>query len=253
MIVIPMAGMSSRFFREGYNIPKYKLEAHGKTLFEHSVLSFKQYFNTEYFVFIVKDDKYNPAEFVNKKALELGIVNYQVITLEHNTKGQAETVYLGVSQLKGLDIVSKKHPGLTVFNIDTIHLKFKKYEPVTNLNGYLEVFEGEGDNWSYIKPMCKLNRTVKETAEKKAISNLCSNGLYYFEDFYLFEEAFLEYSSISTQLWTNGELYIAPLYNSLIEKGKSIKYKIVDRESIIFCGTPEEYKMYLGLENENTI
>lgn len=31
MIVIPMAGMSSRFFKAGYTQPKYMLEAHGQT------------------------------------------------------------------------------------------------------------------------------------------------------------------------------------------------------------------------------
>ncbi|EKO3985769.1 capsular biosynthesis protein, partial [Vibrio fluvialis] len=42
MIMIPMAGMSSRFFKAGYSKPKYMLEAKGKTLFEHSVLSFEK-------------------------------------------------------------------------------------------------------------------------------------------------------------------------------------------------------------------
>ncbi|EOA0230274.1 capsular biosynthesis protein, partial [Escherichia coli] len=36
MIVIPMAGLSSRFKKAGYVKPKYMLEAHGKTLFSHS-------------------------------------------------------------------------------------------------------------------------------------------------------------------------------------------------------------------------
>ncbi|MBD6989485.1 capsular biosynthesis protein, partial [Vibrio parahaemolyticus] len=44
MIIIPMAGMSSRFFNAGYDKPKYMLEARGVTLFEHSILSFKKYF-----------------------------------------------------------------------------------------------------------------------------------------------------------------------------------------------------------------
>ncbi|TOH10549.1 capsular biosynthesis protein, partial [Vibrio parahaemolyticus] len=44
MIVIPMAGMSSRFFKAGYKLPKYMLEAHGKSLFEHSLRSFESYF-----------------------------------------------------------------------------------------------------------------------------------------------------------------------------------------------------------------
>ncbi|TOM80696.1 capsular biosynthesis protein, partial [Vibrio parahaemolyticus] len=55
MIIIPMAGMSSRFFKAGYDKPKYMLEAHGKTLFEHSVESFEALFLDTKFLFIVKD------------------------------------------------------------------------------------------------------------------------------------------------------------------------------------------------------
>ena len=54
MIIIPMAGMSSRFFKAGYDKPKYMLSAHGSTLFEHSVNSFKKYFNDTPFLFIVR-------------------------------------------------------------------------------------------------------------------------------------------------------------------------------------------------------
>lgn len=50
-----MAGMSSRFFKAGYDKPKYMLEATGITLFEHSVLSFKNYFERESFLFIIRD------------------------------------------------------------------------------------------------------------------------------------------------------------------------------------------------------
>ena len=40
-IVITMAGLGSRFRKAGYNVPKYMIEAHGKTLFEWSMESLK--------------------------------------------------------------------------------------------------------------------------------------------------------------------------------------------------------------------
>ena len=33
-VVITMAGLGSRFRKAGYKVPKYMIEAHGKTLFE---------------------------------------------------------------------------------------------------------------------------------------------------------------------------------------------------------------------------
>jgi hypothetical protein len=39
-----------------------------------------------------------------------------------------------------------------------------------------------------------------------------------------------------------GEVYVAPLYNQLIQEGKNITFKAVKREDIIFSGTPYEYE-----------
>lgn len=75
MIVIPMAGLSSRFKNAGYTKPKYMLEAHGKTLFNHSVSSFQKYFSSEKFLFIALDvnDTY---EFIRSECLSLGINDF---------------------------------------------------------------------------------------------------------------------------------------------------------------------------------
>ena len=81
MIVIPMAGMSSRFFKAGYTKPKYMLEAHGQTLFEHSVQSFQAYFSTAPFLFIVKN-VFDTPQFVRQKAQEMGITEFHISILE---------------------------------------------------------------------------------------------------------------------------------------------------------------------------
>lgn len=45
-----------------------------------------------------------------------------------------------------------------------------------------------GKHWSFILP--DQNGNVSRTTEKIRISNLCSDGLYYFKDKYIFESAF---------------------------------------------------------------
>ncbi|HCG1903792.1 TPA: capsular biosynthesis protein, partial [Vibrio cholerae] len=104
MIVIPMAGMSSRFFKAGYTQPKYMLEAHGQTLFEHSVNSFAAYFASTPFLFIVRN-VYDTAVFVREKATQLGIKQFYIAELHTETRGQAETVTLGLEELakQGVD------------------------------------------------------------------------------------------------------------------------------------------------------
>ena len=73
-----MAGMSSSFFKAGYDKPKFMLEAKGITLFERSLLSFETYFKIEKFVFIIKNEDYI-ERFVECKVKKLGIKDYKII------------------------------------------------------------------------------------------------------------------------------------------------------------------------------
>lgn len=239
MIVIPMAGLSSRFFKAGYDRPKYMLDAHGSTLFEHAINSFSDYFSTEHFLFIVRD-VYDTPQFVQRKACELGIRSFEVRALNEETRGQAETVYLGTEHC--MDEASS----LTIFNIDTFRPGYQFPSEIKHWDGYLEVFSGEGDNWSYARPISSNSTQVIETAEKRRISDLCCTGLYYFACLKDFRDCYLEYISRPQDEWEKGELYVAPLYNSLIKQGKRIHYHQIDREDVIFCGVPDEYDAFLA-------
>jgi dTDP-glucose pyrophosphorylase len=237
MIVIPMAGLSSRFYKAGYKKPKYMLEAHGKTLFEHAILSFKAYFDTIPFLFIARgiDDTPN---FIEARCKALGIKDFSIMILEKETRGQAETVYLG------LENVADDIP-LTIFNIDTFRPKFIFPSVADSADGYLEVFKGKGNNWSYAKPEHKNTTKVIETAEKSPISDLCSTGLYHFSTTADFKAAFETEVNKPPSEWQKKELYIAPLYNELIKNGKEIHYHLIERHEVVFCGVPGEYTDFL--------
>lgn len=237
MIVIPMAGLSSRFYKAGYDIPKYMLEAKGKSIFEHSVGSFSKYFSSKKFVFIIRNICDTKA-FVKQRAELLGIKEYDIVTLNSETRGQAETVALGLESYKDAN------KSITIFNIDTFRPGFL-FPNLSDLgNGYLEVFKGSGCNWSYVKPIGNGSK-ISLTAEKNPISNLCCTGLYHFSHIKDFFEAYQAYASLSHDKWEKGELYVAPLYNFLINNGRDIHYNLIEREEVVFCGTPEEYKDFL--------
>ena len=74
MILIAMAGKSSRFFAQGYTQPKYELLVGDKTLFQLSVESFASYFHSEHFVFVTR------AEFSARKFIEeFGVISKERI------------------------------------------------------------------------------------------------------------------------------------------------------------------------------
>ncbi|WP_340616510.1 glycosyltransferase family 2 protein [Xenorhabdus entomophaga] len=235
-----MAGLSSRFFSAGFDKPKYMLDAHGKTLFEHSVLSFTNYFGSKKFVFIVRDI-YDTIQFVTNKVKYLGIKDYYIHVLKHETRGQAETVALALKNLPNHHL----NDSITIFNIDTFRPNFIYPKNKLDADGYLEVFIGSGNNWSYVKSYNE-SEFVERTTEKIPVSNLCSTGLYYFSKATDYINAFEFMASLDPQEWINNELYIAPMYNCLIKEGKKIKFNIIEREKVIFCGTPSEYYNFLS-------
>lgn len=238
-ILIPMAGLSSRFLKAGFSLPKYMLYIKDKSLFYLAVDSFRKYFKNCRFVFVARD-VYDTRTFIENECKLLGIDDFTTVILEKPTKGQAETVALGIERAQ-----VPAHESILIFNIDTIRNGFTLPQNIADCDGYLECFEGRGANWSYAKTVdgSALSNVV-ETAEKKEISNFCSTGIYYFKQSSDFMNA---YSSNEGGINQDGvrELYVAPLYNKLIQEGKTIKVDLIERKEVVFCGVPQEYEDYL--------
>jgi hypothetical protein len=238
MIVIPMAGMSSRFTAAGYDRPKYMLPLAGKTVFDHAVGSFEAYFASVPFLFIARGGS-DVEKFVIDSCAALGIQRARVVMIEAATAGQAETVEIGLRAAAVDDGTS-----VTIFNIDTFRpgFKFPSEEWLEKSAGYLEVFKGAGSNWSYVRPAAESSPRVLETAEKQPISNLCCTGLYHFER----AEDYLMSLELERKRPSTNELYVAPLYNHLIRAGRAIHYRVVAVSEIVFCGVPSEYEALLA-------
>ena len=226
MIIVPMLGNSSRFKKEGILIPKFMLKIKNFTIFNLSVSTFYKYFDKEKFIFVI-NDSYEIEDFVMSQILKLEIKNYKIIKLKNKTRGQAETVYIALSHLVNPE-------DIYIFNIDTIIKKFQLPKLDDDTSGFLDVFIANGDNWSFIKPFNSF--LVAETAEKNRISNLCSNGLYYFKNNKVFNDSFNKLEKDFSS-----ELYVAPMFNYLIKDNLKVTYRITDSKNIEHAGIPKDY------------
>lgn len=231
MIVIPMAGESRRFHVAGYPVPKYMLPISGRPLFDWTLLSFKPYFQSEPFLFVVRGSGGVEA-FLEARLSELGISNAKVITLREPTAGQAETVETGLqaSQASGSSPI-------TIFNIDTVRLR-PDLTPPEDSSGWLEVFSALGDNWSFVEPDPEKPDSVRRCVEKTRISDLCCTGLYHFASCDLFLDALGQERRAPSM----SELYVAPLYNHLIASGHRIAWRTAPASSVKLSGVPSEYE-----------
>jgi hypothetical protein len=231
MIVIPMAGTSRRFATAGYRLPKYMLPVAGETLFDWSVRSFAGEFAREAFLFVVRDVDDTPS-FVATRARALGIARFDVVVLDAPTRGQAETVELGLHESGVRD-----GDELVIFNIDTVRPGLRILRR-TGSDGTLEAFRAPGDHWSFVEPESAGSAWVRRCAEKRRISPLCSTGLYRFarsSDFMCALERERACPSLP-------ELYVAPLFNHLIANGRRIDWYEVPASDVWLAGVPDEYE-----------
>jgi hypothetical protein len=100
------------------------------------------------------------------------------------------------------------------------------------------VFEASDPKWSYVKG--DLNY-VTEVAEKRVISNKANVGIYGWargSDYVKYAE-----QMIAKDIRTNGEFYIAPVYNEAIADGKRIyHFPVFEMHGV---GTPEDMNEYI--------
>ena len=98
--------------------------------------------------------------------------------------------------------------------------------------GVIFTFESDSDSFSYAKVD---NRGyVTEVAEKRVISEFASSGTYWFSSVGLYEECYARQSNNNTY----SELFVAPLYQELINGG--IDVKIQQCEEVFPLGTPKD-------------
>lgn len=229
-----MAGHGKRFKQAGYKIPKYLIEVKGKKLLQYSLDSLPLELSTN-LIFIALKEHQEEFNIKNEISEILQSENFKLILLDDVTDGQAQTVLAAKDKID----VTKD---LVIYNIDTYFqsktLKSVLLDKKLKKDGILGTFKSTGSNWSFAKTDAK--GVVTETAEKTPISNNALTGFYHFTNAKDFIEV-VEYFVSKKEKYKN-EYYVAPMYNRLIEQGRSFVLDFVD--DFIALGTPEEVKVF---------
>jgi len=107
-------------------------------------------------------------------------------------------------------------------------------------DGGIVTFKSSHPKWSYAR--IREDGFVIEVAEKKPISNIATAGIYYYKngkDFIKSAE-----KMINKNINLNGEFYVCPAYNEMIEEGKKIR--IFPIEKMWSISTPEDLNLFLN-------
>ena len=230
-----MAGRGSRFEEQGYTDKKPFIDVNGKPMIHRVIENLGMEFDKEYmFIMICLQEDFDKYDFTEFEKV-IGHNSYDVVILDDVTEGAAQTV------LTAKDLINDDTPLMTMNSDQLVHWDIERlFEMCEQFDGVIPCFYGEGNAWSYARTLD--NGYVQEVAEKKQISKYATAGYYYWKkgsDFVKYAEQMIEDNSR-----TNGEFYVAPVYNWAVKDGKRVGVFMVDK--CYSLGTPEDLKEYLN-------
>jgi HAD superfamily hydrolase (TIGR01509 family) len=231
-IIIPCAGLGSRFANSGYVFPKPLIEVRNKPMIEVVVKNLNVDAN---FIYIVQKEHYQKYNL--KYLLNLITPNCTIVQVDGLTEGAACTTLLAK------DYINNDNPLLIANSDQFIEWDSNSfYYSLINddIDGSILTFPASHPKWSFVKKD-ELGY-VTEVAEKKPISNEGSVGIYAWKkgsDYVKYAE-----SMIQKEIKVNGEYYTAPVYNEAILDGKKIKTFAVKK--MFGLGIPSDLEHFLN-------
>jgi len=228
-LIMPMGGAGSRFFKNGYVMPKPLIEIENKPFFYWATRSIEKFVDIYDLTFIVLQEHIDKFK-IKDKILEF-FPFAKIAVIPEILKGAVLTCMEGISQ------ISDDMP--IIFN-DCDHAfyckEFYEYCNSGNFNdidGALLTFTSNDPKFSFLE--LDENQNVLRTIEKVAVSDKAICGAYYFRNVNIFKEAVNEY----LRKCEYNEYFVSGVYNIMAEHGKVIKHFNVD--SHMPFGTPDEY------------
>ena len=234
-VLIPMAGLGSRFQQAGYSFPKPLIDVRNKPMIQMVV----ENLNIECrFIYIVQRSHYDRYNL--NYLLQLISPNCEIIILDEVTEGAACTTLLAKK------FIDDSSPLLIANSDQFIEWDSNDfyYNTTENIDGSILTFKSSHPKWSFVKTDQVGN--VTEVAEKKPISDMATVGIYFWKrgsDYVKYAEQMIE-----KNIRVNNEFYVAPVYNEAINDG--LKIKTYNIEKMWGLGTPEDLNYFLENNKE---
>ena len=236
-IVIPMAGLGSRFAQAGYKKPKPFIDVDGDPMISR-VIKNLYYPNAKYFLIGRKEHLENEKMLVEKISKEF---NATFIGIDKLTEGTACTV------LFAREYINNDFPLLIANSDQLVETSIENYIDDClnkNMDGSILTFIDEELNpkWSFAE--INEEKLVVRVEEKKAISKFATVGIYFFSKGKNFVNATID--MIINNDRVNNEFYSCPVYNYCIKDGQKIIIYNIDQKAMHGLGTPEDLEIYLS-------
>jgi len=234
-IVVPMAGRGQRFVDAGYGLPKPLIPVHGVPMVKLVIANLAPDCPHRFHFLIQRahDERYGLAALLAEWA-----PGCTVTMVDGVTDGAACTALLARALIDNDD-------GLMIANCDQyIDADINHYlATLGEADGLIMTMWADHPKWSFVRR--DTDGRVVEVVEKQVVSNEATVGIYNFRhgsDFVRAADAM-----IAQDRRVNGEFYVAPAYDMLIETGARIECFDIgtDGAGMHGIGTPQDLDLFL--------
>ncbi|MGO9133995.1 MAG: glycosyltransferase family 2 protein [Methylovirgula sp.] len=235
-IVVPMAGLGSRFADAGYTTPKPLIPILGVPMIQLVIANLRPS-RPHRFIFICRREHLHAYELEPRFAA--WAPGCEIVALDRVTEGAACTV-LQARQFLG-------DGPLMIANSDQyVDTNIDEYLAIQDqgFDGLIMTMTARDPKWSFVG--LDDRRLVTRVAEKQPISDEATVGIYNFakaSDFVRGADRM-----IAAEKRVNNEFYVAPVYNEMIADGAKIAICNIgsDVAGMYGLGTPADLNLFLS-------
>ena len=241
-LILPMAGLGTRFSIKGFKVPKPFIKVSGKPMIIKAIeclpLTGSQYLGC------LKD---HIEIYKLKNNFENYFKNINIIPIEKVTSGQAITCQLILQQIKDINepiLISACDNGIyynntllhKLFNDDKIDIIVFAYK-----NQESSYFRPEMYSWLDIDEFNSIKYVhCKHFPFQTPLNNFAIIGTMFFKEAKYFLNGLKQ--NITNNIKNNGEFYVDEVINRCIESG--LRIKMFEVYNYICWGTPEDLETY---------
>lgn len=235
-LVIPAAGLGSRFRNAGFLNPKPLIDVLGLPMISWVIGNFRLEPGDK--VIIVSKVGDNLGSSLDGS---LSGISVKFIEVDRLTSGPASTVQFAY------DYLDPNMPFIVANSDQFISSGLDDFVEIVrdqSFDGVILTMEAYGNKWSYVTR--NSSGYVNEVREKVEISSEATVGIYAWSKPIYFADSLDEMIKADDRV--NGEFYVAPTYNYLIRNGKTIMPFHIGRvsDSVFGLGTPEDLEIFLS-------
>ncbi|MDB5448783.1 MAG: nucleotidyl transferase family protein [Phenylobacterium sp.] len=235
-IVVPMAGRGSRFAEAGFKDPKPLIPVNGTPMIKLVIDNLRPR-RPHRFVFICQREHVRAYDL--ERLLGQWAPGCAIVQLDGVTEGAACSVLTAEAFLDDTPLMIANSDQYLDVSIDDY------LDGMAGLDGLIMTMTADDPKWSFVA--VDGQGLATELAEKVPISSEATVGVYNFARGHDFARAARE--MIARDLRVNGEFYVAPVYNMLIEQGAKVGIRNIGAEAagMYGLGVPSDLALFLSL------